>query len=740
MKTGSVIRTTKFILALPVIISFSCSQQKSFTEHQLTIGFNPRYEPAIDSVLKLMTLEEKVRMVHGNGTFVSAGVERLGIPELKYTDGPTGIRQELERDSWKPLELTTDSITFFPTGTALAATWNEELALRYGKAIGSEANARGKHILLGPGVNIIRTPLCGRNFEYFSEDPYLNSWIAVGYIRGVQSQNVAACVKHYAANNQEFHRWMVNVLMDERTLREIYLPVYKAAVIDGGAYSFMGAYNKFRGNWLCENDYLLNQILKKEWGFRGIVMSDWGATHSTVKAALAGLDVEMGGRLNNHHFSYMADSIEAGLIPEHILDDKVRRILRIIYNCKIMDSTRISGRANTDENSQLAYDVASESIVLLKNDRNLLPLDSKTIKSIAVIGENATHVQSRGGFTADVKARYEISPLEGIQKKIGNIVPVNFAKGYQEKFVFVDTGGFWPYRYPDPSPDPNLIDEAVKQARNSDVAIIFAGTNRNVETEVLDRETLLLPFGQDSLIRAVSSVNSNTIVVVVAGAACDLNVADSCVSSILYAWFNGSEAGNAIADVLFGDINPSGKLPFTIPVKLEDVGAHALKAYPGRNNEVVYEEGILVGYRWFDTHHIRPKYCFGYGLSYTWFEFSGIKASRRSYLPDELIGVSVNIRNIGPVKGRETVQVYIRKKDSEVMRADKELKAFKKIELNPGQEESVILSFNAADLAYYNAEAGKWIVEPGEYQILLGSSSGDIRQESVFKIKYPQKK
>ncbi len=704
-------------------------------EEQQVYGFDPKFEPVIDSILQLLTLEEKVHMVHGSGTFVSGGVERLGIPELCYTDGPTGIREEIERSSWEPMNLTTDSVTFFPTGTALSATWNVELAFRYGKAIGSEANARGKHILLAPAVNIIRTPICGRNFEYFSEDPFLNSKLTVDYVMGLQSQNVAACIKHFAVNNQEFQRWNINVLMDERTLREIYLPVYKAAAMEAEAYTFMGAYNKFRGDWLCENDYLIHKILKEEWDYKGAVISDWGGTHSTVKAALAGLDVEMGGRFNQYFFSSLADSVRAGLVPESVVDDKVRCILRVMYNCKTMDSTRIAGKANTAENVQLVYDVACESIVLLKNERNLLPLNIDSIKSIAIIGENAMQVQSRGGFTASVKARYEVTPLEGIKKKVANTIEIQYAPGYAEKFVTLDTGGFWPDRYPDPNPNVELIEEAVTVAKNSDVAIIFAGNNRNVETEVVDRETLDLPFGQDELIKEVTAVNPNTIVVVIAGTACDLNVTDSVASAILYAWFNGSEAGNALASVLFGDVNPSGKLPFTIPVRLEDIGAHALHAYPGKNDEVEYAEGILVGYRWFDTKQIEPKYCFGHGLSYTGFEYTRARIDRKAYSPEQEIKLTVTVRNTGLLAGKETLQLYIRKKDSEVMRADKELKGFKKIELQPGEEKSHTITLDINDLAYYNIEQGAWIVEPGEYNLLLGSSSRDIRKELVFQVK-----
>jgi beta-glucosidase len=715
-----------------VFIAFSCTANPEKDKLNESFGFNESYESIIDSIVRLLSLEEKIHMIHGSGMFVTGGVERLGIPELSYTDGPTGVREEMERTSWKPLDLTTDSVTFFPTGTALAATWNEELAYRFGKAIGSETSSRGKDILLGPAVNIIRTPLCGRNFEYFTEDPFLNSRIAVGYVKGIQSQNVAACIKHYALNNQEYERGIVNVLVDERTLREIYLPVYKAAAQEAEVYTFMGAYNKVAGNWMCENDYLLNKVLKEEWGYKGFVMSDWGGTHTAVKAALAGLDVEMGGYLDKHHFSTLADSVRTEIVPESIIDDKVRRILRVMYNCKTMDSTRIHGKANTPENSQLAYDVASESIVLLKNTDQLLPLDIDGLKSIAVIGENAVHLQARGGFGATVKTRYEVSPLEGLRKKAGDKITISYAQGFKEKFIMVDTGGYWPYRFPDTIADPALISEAVALAKKSDVAIIFAGTSRNVETEAVDRETLEFPFGQDELIKAVATANPKTIVVVVAGAACDLNTADQSVSTILYSWFNGSEAGNAIADVLFGDVNPSGKLPFTIPVYLEDIGVHALKAYPGHNFSVVYKEGLLVGYRWFDTKQIEPKYPFGFGLSYTTFDFKNLKTNTSIYKPGEEIALTVTVQNTGMAAGKETVQVYAQAVESKVPRANKELKAFKKILLENGKSQKVQLNIKVDDLAYYNVNEKKWVIEPGKYKLLVGSSSRDIRQESLI--------
>lgn len=723
------------ILPVLALLLMTCSPELNEQVSRPSQGFNEGYEPLIDSVINLMTLDEKIHMIHGDGTFVSGGVERLGIPELIYSDGPTGIREELERESWQPLNLPVDSVTFFPTGTALAATWNEDLAVEFGRALGSEANARGKHILLGPGVNLIRTPLCGRNFEYFSEDPWLNSRIAVGYIRGVQQMDVAAAIKHYALNNQEHERGQISVELDERALREIYLPVYKAAAIEAQCLSFMAAYNKFRGEWMSENDYLLNQVLKKEWGYKGAVMFDWGGTHSAVDAALAGLDIEMGGQLDNMYFAGLADSVKAGLVPESVVDDKVRRILRIVYNTKIKDPDRVSGSVSSDSNRQTAYQVASESVVLLKNSDDLLPLNLGDIGSVAVIGDNATRIQSRGGRTAGVKAKYEITPLEGIHDRFGDEIDVFYAKGYEHIMIEQENGGHHPISRPLQEPNPELIQEAVDLARKTDVAIIIGGTSRSVESEGFDRENIKLPFGQDELIRAVCKANKNTVVVIVAGAACDLEVARKEAPAVLYAWFNGSEAGNALADILAGEVNPSGKLPFTIPKELNDMGPHALSAYPGENKTVTYQEGILVGYRWFDTRKISPAYCFGHGLSYTEFVYSNLEAESKEIEAGETLDFSVVVENVGYYDGSETVQVYVRHLNSSVDRAEKELKAFRKVPLNIGEAQEVEFSLDTRDLAYYDPETASWIIEPGKYKLMVGASSQDIREELEFSVR-----
>jgi Beta-glucosidase-related glycosidases len=680
-------------------------------------------EQKIDSIISVLTLEEKIAMVHGNTMFSSSGIERLGIPDLRSTDGPSGVREEVQKNSFKPLGLTTDSATFFPTGTALAATWNPDLALQYGIGLGEETRARGKDIILGPAINIIRTPVCGRTFEYMSEDPFLNSKLAVNYINGVQSCGVAACVKHYAANNQETNRSRVNVTMDERTLREIYLPAFKAAVEEANAYAIMTAYNKFRGDYCSENDYLLNKILKEEWNFKGLVMSDWGGTHSTVKAALNGLDLEMGTYRKIYFSQNLLDSVINGKVPEKVIDDKVRRILRVIFfNQKkhIPSSGRVIA---TPEHGKIAYEVASQSIVLLKNSENILPLDINNIKKIAIIGDNATHKHASGGFGAGVKARYEITPLEGLIAKIGNKAVIQFAQGYEPKFLPGKRSGYG--RNLDNRPDSSLMREAVLAAESSDIAIIFAGTNRDVETEAADREDLTLPFGQDELIKAVAAVNPKTIVVIVAGAPVDLKATARSISTILYSWYNGSEGGNALADVLLGIINPSGKLPFTFPASLDDSPAHALKTFPG-DSTVHYSEGILVGYRWFDTKNIKPLFCFGHGLSYTNFLYSKISTDKKIYRTGEKIKISLEVKNTGAKPGLETVQLYVNDVEPKVFKPIKELKAFKKIMVSAGMETEVNMEILVNDLAYFDEELLKWVVEPGKYKLMAGASSQDI--------------
>jgi len=684
----------------------------------------------VEQLVDKMTLEEKVHMLHGGGKFISAGVERLGVPDLTSTDGPLGIREELQQHSWAPAGWNNDFATFFPAGGGLSSTWNLELARQFGEAIGAEARARKKDVLLAPAVNLIRSPLGGRNFEYFTEDPFLNKKLVVPYVTGVQSNDVAACVKHYAINNQETLRGSIDVQADERTIREMYLPVFKAAVEEGDAYSVMSAYNRFRGKYLSENDYMLNKILRDEWGFQGFVMSDWGAVHSTVESALYGLDIEMGTELDDYDKWYFSEglieAVKNGKVPEEEVDKKVKRILYVMDEIGVWDEHRKKGSINTPEHLEVAYNVASESVVLLKNENDLLPLDSKSIKSIAVIGDNAKRKHANQGFGAGVKTKTEVTPYAALMTKFPDL-KINYAHGYKEQYLENNLNREWglPVDY---KADPKMIAEAVAAAKQSDVAVVFAGSNRLVETEAEDRKDLRLPFAQEELIKAVRAANPRTVVVMIAGAPYDVAEIHNTVDALVWSWFNGSRAGDAIVDVLFGDVNPSGKLPVTFPKTLEDSPAHATNSFPGGPEVVSYEEGVLVGYRWFDTKDVEPFYPFGYGLSYASYEYSKLAADKESYTSNEMITLTLDVTNTSDVAGKEIVQVYSSKPESNVERAAKELKGFAKVALEAGETKTVTIQLPVKELAYYHPQNG-WTVEPGEYVFYASASSRDIRKQ-----------
>ncbi|WP_423820175.1 glycoside hydrolase family 3 C-terminal domain-containing protein [Salinimicrobium sp. TIG7-5_MAKvit] len=700
------------------------------------------YEEEITNLISQMTLEEKAGMLHGTSMFATSGVPRLGIPELTMADGPLGIREEISRDSWAPAGWDNDFATYLPAGAGLSATWNPQLAYTFGDVIGAEARDRNKDVLLAPAFNIIRTPLGGRTYEYFSEDPFLNIQITVPYIVGVQENDVAVSVKHYAANNQETNRGTVDVQMDERTLREIYLPAFEAAIKDAHAYTVMGAYNKFRGDYLNENEYMLQDVLRDEWGFKGIVISDWAAIHSTVKALKAGADVEMGtpGPFNEFYFADpLIAAVKSGELSEEEVDKHVRRVLRLMYNIKSIDTTgRAKGSRNTEQHLKDAYNIASESVVLLKNDKNMLPLNLEDLKSIAVIGDNATKKNALGGFGAGVKTKLEVTPLEGLKNRLPESVKITHAPGYLERYSKTDKAKFGDITLDGPVTinelDPKLLEEAVNAAKNSDVAIIFAGSNRDYETEASDRASLDLPFGQEELIAKVMEANPNTIVVMIAGAPFDIENIEQQTSTLVWSWFNGSEGGNTLADVLLGKVNPSGKLPWTMPKDLKDSPAHANNSFPG-DEVATYDEGILVGYRWFDTKNLEPLYPFGYGLSYTDFEFANVKADKKeAYKADETIQVSVDVKNTGEFDGKEVVQLYVSKSDSKVERAAQELKGFKKEMIAQGETKTVTIDVPVRDLAYYDMNSGQWTVEPGAYTLKLGNSSRNLQQEVVVEI------
>ncbi len=704
-------------------------------------GISMENETKIDALIAQMTLEEKVGMLHGNSMFATAGVERLGIPTLNMTDGPLGIREEISKDNWAPAGWDNDFATYYPAAGSVAATWNPELAYKFGNSVGQEARARDKDVLLSPAVNIIRTPLGGRTYEYFTEDPFLNKKLAVPFIIGIQDNDVMACVKHYAVNNQETNRDYVDVNTDERTLREIYLPAFKASIKEANAYSVMGAYNKFRGDFLCENDYMQNKILRDEWGFKGIIISDWAAVHSTVKSLMNGLDIEMGTRKPFNEY-FLADKLlaatKAGEISEKEIDKHVRRILRVLFQVKAIESAdRIKGSLATEEHYKDAYDIAAESVVLLKNEHKLLPLKLDGINSIAVIGNNATKKNALGGFGAGVKTKREVTPLDGLKNRLPENIEINYAEGYLERYTKNDNDQKSEITLNTPTTvtalDPEKLQEALEVAKNADMAIIFAGSNRDYETEASDRKDLSLPFGQEELIEKVLAVNPKTIVVMIGGAPFDLNTIKAESSSLLWSWFNGSEGGNALADVILGNINPSGKLPWTMPKKIEDSPAHATHSFPG-DGSVTYEEGILVGYRWFDTKNIEPLYPFGYGLSYTHFEFSKIGTNKASYSEDEEIKIHFTISNTGSQDGHEVAQVYVSHPGSSVEKAEKELKGFNKVFVSKGASQDASISIPVKELAFYQEATDKWIVEKGTYLLKIGNSSRNILQEVPIKI------
>jgi len=720
---------------------FSFSTIHLYSEN-IYLDTNRTVEERVADALSKMTIEEKVALCHAQSKFSSAGVPRLGIPEVWHSDGPHGVREEIQWDSWDPAKWTNDYCTAFPALTCLAATFNPEISYLYGFSLGEEARYRNKTIMLGPGVNIYRTPLNGRNFEYMGEDPLLASKMVVPYIKGLQKNTVAACVKHYALNNQEVWRGHINVNLSERALHEIYLPAFKAAVKEGGVWSIMGAYNKYKGQFCCHNKILLNKILKEDWGFDGVVVSDWGGTHDGKEAALYGLDIEMGTYTNGMNTSskqftykdyFLADTflkkVKSGEIDESVLNDKASRILRLIFRTT-MAKNRPFGKFVCEDHSYAARKIATEGIVLLKNEKSLLPLVKNKYKKIAVIGENAVKGLVAGGGAAGLKTKYEISPLEGIQNVYGkeNVV---FSKGYASGRSFygrVEASG---------QDEKKLFSDAVKAAKNAEVVIFIGGLNRNhnQDSEAGDRLSLNLPFEQDKLLEAIYAVNKNIVLVILSGNAVAMPWVDK-IPAILQAWYLGSESGNAIADILSGDVNPSGKLPITFPKKLEDNAAHSFDklAYPGDSINVFYKEDILVGYRWHDTKKITPLFPFGHGLSYTNFEYGKITVDKKIYSPDQTIKLSFSLKNVGNREGAEATQIYVAKRKSSVPRAEKELKAFKKIKLDAGKSEMVEIEINVNDLAYYDEKSHQWLVEPGEYIIYNASSSMSLKSSTKVEL------
>lgn len=711
-------------------------------------------EERVEDALSRLTLEEKVALTHAQSKFCSPGVARLGIPEFWMTDGPHGIRPEVLWDEWEQAGWTNDSCVAFPALTCLAASWDPEIARLYGKSIGEEARYRNKTVLLGPGVNIYRSPLNGRNFEYMGEDPYLAGKMVVPYVQGVQQNGVAACVKHYALNNQEVNRHTTNVIVDDRALYEIYLPAFKAAVQEGNAWAIMGSYNLYKNQHGCHNQYLLNDILKGEWGFDGVVVSDWGGVHNTQEAITNGLDMEFGswtnglsnGASNAYDNYYLADPylklIREGKVGTKELDDKVRRILRLAYRTT-MDRNRPYGSLCSEAHFAAARRIGEEGIVLLQNRNDLLPIDLNRAKRIAVIGENAIKMMTVGGGSSSLKVKYELSPLDGIRKRVGDQAEVIYARGYvgdpSGEYNGVKSG----QDLEDSRSPEELIAEAVAVAKEADYVIFIGGLNKSAhqDCEDADRKELGLSYGQDKVITALAKANKNLIVVNISGNAIAMPWVKE-VPAIVQAWYLGSEAGSAIASVLTGDVNPSGKLPFTFPASLQDVGAHKLGEYPGTprsdGSPIVdqkYNEGIFVGYRWADKEKTKPLFSFGHGLSYTTFAYGKAVADKKVMGQDETLTITLPVTNTGCREGSEVIQLYISDLQSSLPRPVKELKGFSKVKLAPGETREVTFTIGKEALSFFDDTRHEWVTEPGKFEALVGASSTDIRNRVAFELK-----
>lgn len=721
---------------------------------------NENFEKQIEELLEKMTLDEKIGMIHGNGLFRTEGVERLGIPPLKMSDGPMGVRNEFDNAHWVTIGTTDDYVSYLPSNSALASTWNKELAVTTGQVLGEETRGRGKDVILAPGINIKRSPLNGRNFEYMSEDPKLIEELTVPLIQGIQENDVAACVKHFAANSQETDRLWVDTIIDERTLQEIYFPGFKAAVEKADTYSLMGAYNLLNGAHCCENKQLLDQVLRKDWGYDGTVISDWGAVHKTKEAAECSIDLDMGVFDNFDEYvmaNPLKEAVKKGEIDEKHVDAKVRNLLRMMFRLKMIGDKkqeRKSGTYNTKEHREAILETARESVVLLKNEDNRLPICTQGLKKLAVIGCNAEMIHSNGGGSAEIKALYEISPLMGLKTKLGGNTEVCYAKGYyipekknesEENWQAASLEDQKSEKYKQALKEKEekekarqkeitikskeYLEEAVKLASSCEEVIFIGGLNHDWDVEGFDRPDMKLPYGQEELIEELLKANPNTVISFVTGAPVEMERFREKAKAIVWCYYAGMEGGNALAEVLFGKVNPSGKLAETFPKYYADC-VTAKNGEFGKEGKVEYKEGIFVGYRYFEKEGIEPAFCFGHGLSYTDFSYQGLEVKTAN----DGIEVSLTIKNAGKVAGAETVQVYISDKECPVERPVKELKGFAKVYLEPGEGRKVSILLSQEDFAYYDVKEKSFVTHSGEFEILVGASSQDIRLKQSYKL------
>ncbi|MDE7029329.1 MAG: glycoside hydrolase family 3 C-terminal domain-containing protein [Lachnospiraceae bacterium] len=696
----------------------------------------------IEKLISQLTLQEKVDMIHGNGFFATKGVERLGIPPFRTSDGPRGVRKDFENDAWKDIGLSYDAVSYLPCNTALAATWNRELAYSMGKLLGKEARGRGKDMILAPGINIMRSPLCGRSFEYMGEDPHLVSEMAVPLVQGIEENDVAACVKHFAVNNQETRRFDVDVEVSERALREIYLPGFEAAVRRGRTKGVMGAYNKLRGTHCCHHAHLLNDILRGEWGFEGITVSDWGGVHDTREALMNGLDMEMSGTSDFDAY-YMADPlvrmIESGEVDGKTavarIDEKVRHILQVMNRLHMLDGERSAGSYNDYEDKAALRQAARESVVLLKNDRGILPLDPKKVKKLLVVGENANRAHAPGGGSAEIKALYEITPLMGIHMLLGGNTSVVYKPGYfndDPGNICANTDGSERGKTAEDKirhqqeMNEKYLQEALAAAADADAVIFVGGLTHDYDSEGQDRADMKLPYGQDRLITELLKIRPDTVVALVAGSPVDMRAWLDDAASLVFSWYAGMEGGIALAEVLFGKFNPSGRLPETFPFTEADCPAVVLGEFPGQD-KVSYGEDIFVGYRYYDTYDVAPAFPFGYGLSYTDFVMTGIRAE---VIEDTVLSkgvkVSFDISNIGGQAGAAVAQIYVADKYPRVRKAAKELKAFEKIYLEAGETREVTIMLEREAFTYYDEASHSFVADAGSYMLLLAKNAEEI--------------
>ena len=759
------------VIVAAILFTIHCSLFTAVAQTPAYLDESKPLEQRIDDALARMTLDEKIAVIHAQSKFSSPGVKRLGFPDLWTDDGPHGVRPDVLWDEWEQAGQTNDSCVAFPALTCLAATWNPDLARLYGESLGEEALYRNKSVMLGPGVNIFRTPLNGRNFEYMGEDPWLASRMVVPYVQGLQSKGVAACVKHYALNNDEEYRHQVNVIVSDRALHEIYLPAFKAAVQEGGAWAIMGAYNLYKNQHNCHNDIMLNKILKQDWGFDGVVISDWGGCHDTDEAVHNGLDLEFGtwtdgltmGKTNAYDAYYLAaaykQAIQQGKYTTKELDDKVRRVLRLFYRTT-MKRNKAVGFLCSESHYDAALKIAQEGIVLLKNDMvnkdkaPLLPLNLQKLQRILVVGENAIKMMTVGGGSSSLKAQKETLPLDGLQQMVNGKLSngkLAYARGYVGDTIQSYNGVTVGRSLYETRTQAELTAEAVEKAREADVVIFFGGLNKSnhQDCEGHDRLSYDLPYAQNEVIEAILKVNPRLVYVNISGNPAALPWIAK-VPAVVQAWFIGSEAGEAIASVLTGETNPSGKLPFTWYTSLDQCGAHATGAYPGTwraNHKIIdeeYKEGLFVGYRWIDKLSNgkssngkinTPLFPFGYGLSYTTFKLGKATADKQELTANDKITFTIPVTNTGAVAGAETIQLYVSDLEASVERPIKELKAFSKVFLQPGETKQVSLTIDHSALSFYNDQTGQWTAEPGDFKALIGTSSRNIISDYKFRLK-----